>query len=319
MKPYAVALSLAALLLASPAVRAAPGVATIDDNKLRRDFTRGLSILRKAGKTATAATLIKQLGRRHHPLALPAVRKTPLSPTEIYARCKPSVVLIGSVYKCKRCTKWHTSIATGFFVTPGGAVATNYHVLNNPKQNAIGVMMHDGTMLAVKEVLAADEKSDAAVLQVVLPRGKIVRAIPLEVYSPAGTRVACISHPDRRFYSLSRGIVSRHFLRPTPKGTVPQMSVTADFAKGSSGGPILDERGNAVGMVSVTTTIYHKHEKDKAPTNPQMVVKCCTTAASIRALIAPGAAPPRRRPAATASAAKNAEAPCPETRAKPGR
>ena len=40
---------------------------------------------------------------------------------------------------------------------------------------------------------------------------------------------------------------------------VPMMNVTADYAKGSSGGPIFNDRGDVIGLVANTVSIPYKH------------------------------------------------------------
>jgi len=63
------------------------------------------------------------------------------------------------------------------------------------------------------------------------------------------------------------------------------MCITADYARGSSGGPVLNEQGAVVGMVCSTRTTYYG-EKDKEKDNDvQMVVKFCIPADSIRLVL----------------------------------
>ena len=64
-----------------------------------------------------------------------------------------------------------------------------------------------------------------------------------------------------------------------------RMTITADYAKGSSGAPVFDACGNICGMVSSTNSIYYNKTKDGANENLQMVVKNCVPAASILNLI----------------------------------
>jgi hypothetical protein len=72
------------------------------------------------------------------------------------------------------------------------------------------------------------------------------------------------------------------------KGSV-FMQTTADYARGSSGGPILDHYGNAVGMVASTSPVFtsptltHTTTKDAKPTttSQQMVRHNCATARAI--------------------------------------
>lgn len=59
------------------------------------------------------------------------------------------------------------------------------------------------------------------------------------------------------------------------------MNITAEYARGSSGGPILDERGRVVGMVSSTQSIYTngRFRTENADSNPpgafQMCIRNC--------------------------------------------
>jgi S1-C subfamily serine protease len=49
------------------------------------------------------------------------------------------------------------------------------------------------------------------------------------------------------------------------------MAITADYAKGSSGAPVLDDTGSVVGIVSATNSIYYTPPQK----NLQMVIKSC--------------------------------------------
>jgi len=71
-----------------------------------------------------------------------------------------------------------------------------------------------------------------------------------------GNAATIISNPQGRFFTLSQGRVSRYHM--SSKG-VPMMNVTADYAKGSSGGPIFNDRGDVIGLVSNTVSIPYKH------------------------------------------------------------
>lgn len=53
------------------------------------------------------------------------------------------------------------------------------------------------------------------------------------------------------------------------------MTITADFAAGSSGAPILSSEGNVVGVVCSTYSIYYDEAESGDPTNLQMVIKYC--------------------------------------------
>jgi hypothetical protein len=66
------------------------------------------------------------------------------------------------------------------------------------------------------------------------------------------------------------------------RGEVPSLTVSCEFAVGSSGGPIMDMQGRAVGVVCNTHTVYAGEGKSRSP---QMVMRRCTPTEQILALI----------------------------------
>lgn len=64
------------------------------------------------------------------------------------------------------------------------------------------------------------------------------------------------------------------------------MSVTADFAQGSSGAPIVNRQGNVVGMVCSTKSLYHE-DPAGCQTHLQMVLKNGVPAECIWGLLEP--------------------------------
>ena len=62
------------------------------------------------------------------------------------------------------------------------------------------------------------------------------------------------------------------------------MAITAEFAKGSSGGPVFDEKGNVIGLAASTVSIYY-HEGQGKKDNLQMVQRQCAPVEAMRRLI----------------------------------
>jgi hypothetical protein len=198
-------------------------------------------------------------------LSSPQPAGTPLDGAEIYRRGAHASVLIGSAYKCDKCTKWHNTLASGFAITADGVIATNHHVAAGTTGEAMGVLTADGRFFPVVEILATDKAHDVALLRI---DAKDLAFLPLRDDAPAGTPIRCYSHPANTFGCLSEGIITRYFKMNEPErnGAV-FMQTTADYARGSSGGPILDAFGNAVGMVASTSPVF------TAPTTPTPATK----------------------------------------------
>ncbi len=267
----------------------------MDDVGRWRRFADALGETFQSGGTLPMEALREQLKARDHAkarvrLARPGRRA--LEPEQVYERCSASVVAMGSVYKCPRCPHWHTGgTGTGWVVGDRGEVVSNYHVLAGTKETnvvAFGVMTLDGRCLPIREVLASDAARDVVIFRVD-PEG--LAPLPLSPREPVGRPVSVIAHPSGDLYTFTQGAVSRYALRATEPGAAPMewMCVTADFAVGSSGGPVLNRQGSVVGMVARTQTI-NANPKGEAPST-QMVVKMTIPSEAILSLVE---AEPRR-------------------------
>lgn len=191
-----------------------------------------------------------------------------------------AVAIVGGVFKCNKCPNWHVAPASGFLIAED-LVVTNYHVVDNPERSGLAVRLLDGRLFMVEDVVAASERYDLAVLRV--PKTGI-QPIPLGQYAPVGSKIDLISHPDRKFYTLSEGRVARYFITQRDGKSVPAMAITADFGKGSSGAPVLNENGQVVGIAASTQSLYYT-EKDGEQKNLQMVFKNCVLVSQLRELI----------------------------------
>ena len=87
---------------------------------------------------------------------------------------------------------------------------------------------------------------------------------------------------DPHPYAYTHGRVSRTIALNPGDPFSRRMEMTADFAKGSSGGPIMDDRGNMVSMVSSIRAIYFSNQP---PYHLQMNVKLTIPVSSLRRVI----------------------------------
>lgn len=216
----------------------------------------------------------------------------PLTPTEIYAKRSKGVLMFGNYYDCGECSNLHVGVgATATVLTPEGICLTNFHVMEDIIKNDTAALLGDslfyvgtleGKVYPVTDILAYSRLGDLAVFRVDT-RGDRLEAIPLGSSLPAGSRVHVIGHPKQQFYYYTQGVVARNSKHTYgEKATMRRMQITADFAVGASGGPILDDCGNLVGMVASTTTLYFD---DEEKTNQQMVVKSTIPVSVIKELL----------------------------------
>jgi serine protease Do len=294
-----------------------PAVASpvVDDDRLGRAFVAGLGRIVDAAGGGEAATLdsdaaTAQLaaaeGRR---VRLPgAATPCTLGPDRpLYDAVMPAVVVVGSIYKCGKCNDWHLGgMASGWLLSADGLVVTNHHVFGREAGHQFGVMTADGRVFALSAVLAADEAGDAVIARIDT-RGRELPFLQLGAPPACGDEVAVISHPAGRFYCLTEGVVSRYHRRrqerePEQRDPVDDqrpreplaeparpavwMSVTADYALGSSGGPVFNAAGEVVGMVSRTFSSRPGGRRTRPGTpGEQMVFKDCVSLDSLGRLV----------------------------------
>ena len=196
------------------------------------------------------------------------------------ADAQKAITVVGGVYKCKHCTRWHVAPASGFLIAED-MVVTNYHVVNQPERSGLAVRLFDGRVFMVEAVVAASERFDLAVVRI--PKTGVM-PVALGQAAPVGAKVDLISHPNQRFYTLTEGRVRAVFYDATRQKPVSAMSITADFGRGSSGGPVFNESGEVVGIAASTESLYYT-EKDGEQKNLQMVFKHCVPVSQLRELI----------------------------------
>lgn len=267
--------------LSAPPARPLNLAGEVNDERVEEFLDISARRLIESGRTARMSDLIQQLTRRTCSVALPRLGSNRLSSAEMVARFRTGVVVIGDLYRCKKCPRWHVGASSGFMLNDSGVCVTCYHVVNIPESPTLIAMTGDGRVVAVKEVLAANPHTDVAILQL---DGAGFTPLPLDLEAPIGAPVRVISHPDNHFFTLSEGIVSRYVGVPLEKkgGEVTMMAITADFGAGSSGAPVFNERGGVVGMVNNTQSLYYDPKRGR---DLQMVFKHCLPSQYILQLI----------------------------------
>ena len=254
---------------------AAAKPAVINDRAIIGQMTREATRMMDSDETVSMESLIEQLKKEPRAkLGLPEGKGGRAEDVQ------KAIAVVGGVYKCKRCTRWHVAPASGFLIAED-LLVTNYHVVNQPERSALAVRLFDGRVFMVESVVVASERYDLAVVSI--PNTGIT-PVALGQAAPVGAKVDLISHPNQNFYTLSEGRVARYFMTQRDKKTVPAMAITADFGRGSSGAPVLNEAGEVVGIAASTESLYYT-EDDGDQKNLQMVFKNCVPVSQLRELI----------------------------------
>lgn len=137
------------------------------------------------------------------------------------------------------------SLGSGFFVE-GGYVATNAHVIQGASRGTAKLIgrPQKGEITAI---VGADASRDLVLLAV-----KGISGPPLLISTSrkaaVGEEVYAIGNPQGLEGTISQGIVSG--VRRV--GGTDVLQITAPISPGSSGGPVLDQRGQVIGVAVAT-------------------------------------------------------------------
>ncbi|HEV2860325.1 MAG TPA: Do family serine endopeptidase [Pyrinomonadaceae bacterium] len=143
-------------------------------------------------------------------------------------------------------------IGSGFIIDPKGLILTNYHVVEN--MTGIMVKLQSGQTLRGR-VVGSDEETDLAVIQVNagrdLPSVNIGNSDDVQV----GDWVLAVGSPFGLEQTVTAGIISTKE-RQTDPGASFRRFIQTDAAinRGNSGGPLVNMRGEVIGINSQIAT-----------------------------------------------------------------
>jgi len=187
------------------------------------------------------------------PTASPSPSEAPLTVPEVYQTLLPSVVLIqttrGGTSPAATDAKAMATSATGtgVIVNGNGAILTAAHVIEGA--DAIKVSYADGRT-STATVAGADAKQDIALLTPAELPETVVPAV-LGGGLAVGDDVVAIGNPLGLTASTTSGVVSG--LGRVARGESGEISGLVQFDAavnpGSSGGPLINDRGQVVGVI----------------------------------------------------------------------
>jgi len=208
----------------------------------------------------------------------------------LYNQSKPGILVLSRCYKCANCERTHVIVdATAFAVSEDGVCVTNYHVLQNfiekdtydkGSDSLYYLTSSDNHSYPIEKILAYSKQGDVVIFKVNVAGNKLH---PLQLGEPAetGSPVRAITNPTGFYYYYAEGVVSGNVQGDGEFSKI--MEITADYAAGSSGGPILNQYGQVIGMVSTTRSVYYTYSNGTK--DLQMVVKNTIPVTVIKQLI----------------------------------
>jgi len=171
-----------------------------------------------------------------------------LSLVEIFEKSEPGVVRV-NVQRDDEAGKAANGVGSGFVFDKKGHIITNAHVIKDSKK--VVVTFLDGRSYNA-EIIGFDEFTDIGVIKV---NADLSKLHPLSIGDSSnlkvGESIAAIGNPFGLSGSMTSGIVSQlGRLLPSESGySIPDVIQTdAAINPGNSGGPLLNMRGEIVGI-----------------------------------------------------------------------
>jgi hypothetical protein len=159
---------------------------------------------------------------------------------ELVKKCGPSVVMIFNQEGDKI-----TGTGSGFVIDSKGTIVTNYHVVKDA--SSISIKLKTGEVFKVTGIINLDKTKDICILKIA---GFDLPSLPLGNSNKIITGENCIAigNPQGFENTVSNGIISG--IRSMDGMNLIQ--ITTPISPGSSGGPLLNEIGEVIGITSMT-------------------------------------------------------------------
>lgn len=169
------------------------------------------------------------------------VQKTELNASDIYSKSKEKVALI----ICYDQNGIPVSQGSGFFISKDSLV-TNHHVIEGATRVDIKIIGEEKIIRGSK-IISASEKYDLAIIKT-KQEFNFFKIDSLNSEN-VGSKVFTIGNPRGLEGTISEGIISAK-----RKEDYDLIQITAPISPGNSGGPLINEKGNVIGISTFTLT-----------------------------------------------------------------
>jgi len=141
-----------------------------------------------------------------------------------------------------------TASGSGFFITDDGYLISNNHVVKDATK--VRLVTSAGTVDA--KIIQVDAANDLALLKAVgIPRGGTPLPIAASRSAHLGGTVATIGFPDPTLQGFSPKLAKGEIASLSGAGDDPRyFQISVPVQPGNSGGALVDEHGNVIGIVS---------------------------------------------------------------------
>jgi len=143
---------------------------------------------------------------------------------------------------------------TGWALSRQGHIVTNYHVIEGAKDIQVRGINGDFSKTHKAKVVIQDIVNDLAIIQIEQPNFVLQDRIPYTITTPqvsVGSNIFVLGYPLRSTMGdevkLTNGIISS---RSGFQGDITNYQISAPVQPGNSGGPLFDDKGNIIGIVT---------------------------------------------------------------------
>jgi len=231
------------------------------------------SRLQRAGDAAPAEPVAHE-----EPAPIDPSRSAPVAPPsstmriedernsiEVFRAAAPATVFVTQLQLVRqgfsmRPAEVAAGTGTGFVWDDQGHVVTNFHVVASQRgEPRLAVTLHNQKQYRA-QIVGVDQTKDVAVLKIDAPASELaaIRQPPADYRLEVGQKTIAIGNPFGLDHTLTVGVVSAlgREVRGIGGVTIRDMIQTdAAINPGNSGGPLLDSRGQLIGM---NTMIFSK-------------------------------------------------------------
>lgn len=164
-------------------------------------------------------------------------------PTAVIEKARDATVLIAN-------TATEGGMGSGVVINDAGLVLTNYHVIHRAEELRVWFFDNDNSNSYTADVIAIDPIADLALLRMNLPHHQLPTTY-LKIESTEWSiaqEVVAIGHPMGIQWTVSLGHISHTDRTGRVTPYVATLQHSAEIHRGNSGGPLINNKGDVVGI-----------------------------------------------------------------------